>query len=136
MSRMAKRAWKWLGLTIAALLVIGVAAPYLGGNRFAPRIRAALENGLGRKVEIGPVHFSLFKGPGFSVENVVIHENPAIGIEPIAYVGSLDAVPRLSSLFGGRLEFSSIRLEDATINVTKTGAPSEPGRWNFEALLN
>lgn len=116
--------------------MIGIGAPYLSGNRFAPRIRAALESALGRKVEMGAIHFSLFAGPGFSVENVVIHENPAIGIEPVAYVGSLEAVPRLTSIFGGRLEFASIRLDDASINLAKTGAPSEPGRWNFEPLLN
>ena len=33
----------------------------------------------GRRVELGGVHFSLFKGPGFTVDSVVIHEDPAIG---------------------------------------------------------
>jgi hypothetical protein len=136
MKRSAKRAAKWLSIAAALLLAAGIAAPYLSVNQFAPRIRAALESALGRKVELGAVHFSLFAGPGFSLDNVVIHENPAIGIEPIAYVGSLEAVPRIASFFGGHLEFASIRLDDASINVAKTGGPSEPGRWNFEALLN
>jgi hypothetical protein len=136
MKRTVKRAAKWLSIALALLLGAGIAAPYLSGDRFAPRIQAALERALGRKVELGAVHFSLFAGPGFSVDNVVIHENPAIGIEPIAYVGSLEAVPRLTSMFGGHLEFASIRLDDAIINVAKTGGPSEPGRWNFEPLLN
>ena len=136
MKRTAKRAAKWLSIAVAVLLAAGIAAPYLSGNRFAPRIRAALESALGRQVELGAIHFSLFAGPGFSVENVVIHENPALGIEPIAYVGSLEAVPRLTSIFTGHLEFASIRLDDASINVSKTGGPSEPGRWNFEPLLN
>jgi|HubBroStandDraft_1064217.scaffolds.fasta_scaffold03899_6 hypothetical protein len=136
MKRTVKRAAKWLSIAAAVLLASGVAAPYLSGNRFAPRIRTALERALGRKVDLGAIHFSLFAGPGFSVDNVVIHENPAIGIEPIAYVGSLEAVPRLTSFFGGHLEFASIRLDDATINVAKTGGPADPGRWNFEALLN
>ena len=131
MKRTVKRAAKWLSIAMAVLLMAGIAAPYLSGNRFAPCIRAALESALGRKVELGAIHFSLFAGPGFSVDNVVIHENPAIGIEPIAYVGSLEAVPRLTSIFGifgGRLEFASIRLDDASINVAKTGGPSEIGR--------
>ena len=131
-----KRAAKWLAWGVLLLLVIGIAAPYLSGNGFAPRIRAALESALGRKVDLGAVHFSLFTGPGFSVDNVVIHENPSLGVEPIAYVGSLEAVPRITSIFGGRLEFASIRLDDASINVAKTGGPSAPGRWNFEPLLN
>ncbi|MGA2737353.1 MAG: hypothetical protein ABSG65_07860 [Bryobacteraceae bacterium] len=136
MTRTLKRAAKWLSIAVAVLLAAGIAAPYLSGDRFAPRIRAALETALGRKVELGAIHFSLFAGPGFSVENVVIHESPALGIEPIAYVGSLEAVPRLMSVFNGHLEFASIRLDDASINVAKTGGPSEPGRWNFEPLLN
>ena len=136
MKRTVKRAAKWLSVAIAFLLAAGIAAPYLSGNQFAPRIRAALESALNRKVELGAIHFSLFAGPGFSVDNVVIHENPAIGIEPIAYVGSLEAVPRLASFFGGRLEFASIRLDDASINLAKTGGPSAPGRWNFEPLLS
>jgi hypothetical protein len=136
MKRTVKRTVKWLSIALAVLLVAGIAAPYLSWNGFAPRIRAALERALGRKVELGAIHFSLFSGPGFSVDNVVIHENPAIGIEPVAYVGSLEAVPRLTSMFGGHLEFASIRLDDAIINVAKTGGPSEPGRWNFEPLLN
>ena len=131
-----KRAAKWLSAAVALLLAAGIAAPYLSGNRFAPRIRAAIESALDRKVELGAIHFSLFAGPGFSVDNVVIHENPSIGIEPIAYVGSLEAVPRLASIFGGHLEFASIRLDDASINLAKTGGPSAPGRWNFEPLLN
>ena len=136
MKRTVKRAAKWLSIAAAVLLAAGIAAPYLSVNQFAPRIRAALESALGRKVELGAVHFSLFAGPGFSLDNVVIHENPAIGIEPLAYVGSLEAVPRLTSFFGGHLEFASIRLDDASINIAKTGGPSEPGRWNFEALLS
>ena len=136
MKRNVKRAAKWFSIVLAVLLIAGIAAPYLSGNQLGPRIRTALERALGRKVEMGAIHFSLFAGPGFLVDNVVIHEHPAIGIEPIAYVGSLEAVPRLTSIFGGHLEFASIRLDDAIINVAKTGGPSEPGRWNFETLLN
>ena len=136
MKAVAKRAAKCLAIALAVLLAVGIAAPFLSVNRFAPRIKATLEAALKRKVELGPVHFSLFTGPGFSVENVVIHENPAFGVEPIAYVASLQAVPRLLSLFGGRLELASIRLDDASINVAKSGGPAETGRWNFEPLLN
>ncbi len=132
----AKRSAKWLAIAVGLLLAVGIVAPYLSGDRFAPRIQSALERALGRKVDLGAVHFSLFGGLGFSVDNVVIHEYPAIGLEPVAYVGTLSAVPRLASLFTGHLEFASIRLDDAIINVTKTGGPSDPGRWNFEALLN
>ena len=60
---------------------------------------------LGRRVEIGKVHFNLFKGPGFSVDNVTIYEDPAIGMEPVVYIqepGSMEVVPSIWSLLGGK----------------------------------
>jgi len=36
------------------------------------------------------------------VEDVVIHEDPAIGAEPIAYMDSMDVRPSIWSLLGGR----------------------------------
>jgi hypothetical protein len=129
----------------AALLVLaaGVAAPYLNADRYGERLRAALERALGgnRQVEIGGVHFNLFKGPGFSVDSVTIHEDPAIGAEPVVYIlrdsgGSLEVAPSLWSLLGGRFVVSSIRLEGASINLSKSGPASEPGRWNFASFVD
>jgi hypothetical protein len=121
-------------IIIALLLVlaVGFAAPHFEIDLFRPKIARALERGLGRKVEVGPVHFNLFTGPGFTVDDVTIHEDSRAGIEPFAYVGKLEARVQLLSLFRHRLEFSSLRLIDASINVVKTGA----GPWNFQYLLN
>lgn len=119
-----------------ALLLAGAIAPYISARRFGEAIRAALQTALERKVEIGDVHFDLFTGPGFSIERVIIHDDPALSAEPVAYVASLEAVPRLLPLLRGRLELASIRLEDASINLAKSGPASETGRWNFERLLN
>ena len=57
-------------------------------DQYGRRLQASLERALGRRVEIGKVHFNLFKGPGFSVDNVTIHEDPAIGMEPVVYIRS------------------------------------------------
>jgi len=136
MTRKAK-AWRAVAGAILLLLTLGIAAPhYSGANRFRPRLQASLERALGRQVEIGDVRFCFFTGPGFSVEKVVIHDSPAIGLEPLAYVEVLTARPSLWALLRGRLEFSSVRLESASINLVKTGSLSEPGQWNFEPLLN
>ena len=121
-------------IIIALLLVlaVGFAAPHFDINLFRPRIARALERGLGRQVEVGSVHFNLFTGPGFTVDEVTIHEDPRAGIEPFAYVTTLEARVRLLSLFSHKLEFSSLRLDDASINLVKTDA----GPWNFQFLLN
>ncbi|HTS61309.1 MAG TPA: hypothetical protein VMH28_04760 [Candidatus Acidoferrales bacterium] len=125
----------------AALLVLlaGVLAPFFTVETYARRLQSSLSRALGRPVELGNVHFSLFKGPGFSVDHVIIYEDPSIGLEPFAYIeepGSLEVVPSIWSLLGGRFVISSIRLDEASINLTKSGPASEWGRWNFASFVN
>ncbi len=84
----------------------------------------------------GPVRFSLFSGPGFSVDDVVIHEDPSIGLEPIAYMDTMTVRPSLWSLAGGRFVVASIKLDGASVNLAKSGPAAEWGRWNFASLVN
>ena len=116
---------------ILLLLVAGVAAPYVQADRFGGRIRRALEDALHRKVEIGDVHFTLFNGPGFTLDDVQIDEDPAFGIEPFAFVTELNARVSLTGLLLGRLEFSSLELNDPLVNLVKT--PNT--QWNVIPLL-
>jgi hypothetical protein len=128
--RLTIRRALWLGLVI--LVAAGVAAPYLHADRFGDRIRRALEQSLDRKVDIAAVRFNLFRGPGFTLRGVVIHDDPAVGAEPFAYVTSIEARVRFSSLWRGRLEFASLRLEQPSVNLVKAAN----GVWNFQPLLN
>ena len=135
MTAWSRRAAKFLGAGCALLLLAGLAAPFLAVNRYREQIRRGLEEALGRRVELGDVHLSLFSGPGFSISKVIIHQDPAYGAEPFAYVEALDARPRLWSLLLGRLEFTSLRLEDAIVNLTRVDA--DPGaQWDFTRLLH
>ena len=126
---------KGFGACIAVLVVAGMVAPYWSADAYAGRIRSGLETALGRRVELGEVHFNLFTGPGFSINKVVIHDDSAFGAEPLAYVESLEARPRFWSLLAGRLEFASLRLEDTSVNLTRveSGAGTV---WNFAELLH
>jgi hypothetical protein len=114
----------------ALLLVIGTAALYFPLDFLRPSVERALERGLGRKVDVSHVYINLFGVPGFTFEDVTIHEDPRAGIEPFAYVPSLNAGIRVFSLLHHRLVFSSLSLGDATINVVKTN----DGIWNFQLL--
>jgi AsmA protein len=118
------------------LAVLAAVVPYLPTDVLRPGIERALERGLGRKIEVGGIKLTLFPGPipqpGFTLERVTIHEDPRAGIEPLAYVESLGASLRVLSLFQRKLEFSSLNLNDATINLVKTDA----GPWNFQFLLD
>lgn len=130
---------KLLGLGVAVVLVAGLIAPFLTADQFGKRLQASLENALGRRVKLGKVRYNLFTGPGFSVSDVTIYEDPAIGAEPIAYIqdpGSLQVVPSLWALLRGHFEIASIRLDGASLNLSKSGPASEWGRWNFAALVN
>src|SRR5439155_3152975 len=118
-----------------AFLIAGVAAPFLNADGFAGRIGRSLEASLGRKVKIGKVRFNLFGGPGFTVSDVEIGEDPAFGIEPIARLdspdGSLDARLQLKSLWSGKLQWASVRLNQPIVNLVKGSS----GHWNFEPML-
>ncbi len=129
---MKRFAW----ISAAVIVVLVAAAPYLPADVLRWSIQRALERGLGRQVEVGEVHFTFFPGPfpgpGFNIDTVVIHEDARAGIEPFAHVDTLGAKIRLLSLFRRKLEFSSLNLGDATINMVKTDA----GPWNFQFLLD
>jgi hypothetical protein len=131
---------KILGAAMALVLVAGLIAPYMAADQYGKRLQSSLETALGRRVQIGKVRYNLFTGPGFSVTDVTIFEDPSIGAEPIAYIqgpgNSLEVVPSLWALLARRFEIASIRLDGASINLSKSGAASEPGRWNFAALVN
>jgi hypothetical protein len=123
------------GLLIALLVIIaaGLSASRLRANRLRPRIQAGLEAALKRPVHIiGDVHLNFFTGPGFTVERVLIDDDPAAGVEPFANVDSLRARLRLGSLLSGKLVFSSLYLDSPSVNLVKM--PS--GAWNVESLLN
>lgn len=122
---------RWLIIVLVVIVAAGAAAPFLRADRLRPRIQSALEAALHRPVEIGDVHLTLFTGPGFTVERVVIGEDPAAGVEPFAYVESMRARIRLTSLLAGKLAFSSLHLDTTNVNLVKM--PSGP--WNVQPWL-
>ena len=127
-----KSLWRWVLIALLAVVAIGFAAPKVSANRFRPRIQAALETALNRPVHLGAVHLNLFTGPGFTVDDVLIDDDPAAGIEPFAHVEQIQARIRWLSLFSGHLAFSSLRLDTPSVNVVKLPA----GPWNIQPLLD
>ena len=115
---------------VAAVLAAGLTAPYIDAQGYRARIESALERALNRKVKLGEVRFNLFTGPGFTVSNVEIADDPSVGIEPLAYVESLEARVTLRSLFTPQLSFSNLKLKNPTVNLVK----NDSGTWNFQLL--
>jgi hypothetical protein len=119
-----------------AFLVAGSIAPFISADSYGRHIQTLLEQSLGRKVSIGKVHFTLFSGPGFSIEDVTIGEDPRYGIEPCAYVPVLETRLRLDKLLLGQIQFAELRLEGAdgiepTLNLVKRA----DGTWNIVELV-
>ena len=129
---MKKKLTRALWIALAAVVAIGLLAPYLNANRLRPRIQAALETAFHRPVEIGAVHLNLFSGPGFTVQDVVIDDDPPAGIEPFAHVESMQARIRWLSLLRGKLAFSTLRMDSPSVNLVRLQA----GPWNIQQLLS
>ena len=119
-------------IAVALILAVGLLAPFLNTDHYRPAIQAALQASLNRHVEIGDVRLNLFTGPGFTLADVLIEDDPSAGIEPFAHVKSLQARLKLTSLLAGKLAFSTLRLVEPDVNLVKTAA----GGWNIAPLLN
>ena len=115
-----------------AVVVLGLIAPFIDGTRFSGKLRSALETSLGRSVEFQSVHFTVFSGPGFSLDGVTIGEDPRYGLEPFAYVPTLEARVRLDKLLLGQFRLASIRLVDPSLNLVKRN----DGTWNVVEMVN
>lgn len=111
---------------------MGCIAPFVNAAHFGGSIQRALEASLGRKVHFEKIHFTLFSGPGFSLERVTIGEDPRYGLEPFAFVPVLEARVRLDKLLFGELRLSSLRLVDPSLNLVR----NKDGTWNIVELVN
>src|SRR5208283_5456718 len=121
-------------LVLALALAYGagiVLAPYVPAPQFEGSLKQALERTLNRTVELSDVRYSLYPSPGLSAKNLVIHDSAAFGIEPLAYVSEIQVGLRWSSLLEGRFECSSVRLDEASLNIART----EESGWNFAVSL-
>ncbi len=127
-----KKLRRALWIALLAIVAMGFIAPKLDADRLRPRIQAALEAAFNRPVQIEEVHLNLFTGPGFTVKNVLIGEDPASGIEPFAHVEFMQARVRWLSLLRGKLAFSSLRMDSPSVNLVK----QQVGPWNIQQLLD
>jgi hypothetical protein len=119
---------------VLLLFGFGAAAWYAPEVR-ADSLRAPLQNALrrtlGRDVVIGDLRYRLVPTPGVTAYDMVIPDDPAFGLEPLAYVTELDASIRWWALAIGRFELSSVRMNEASVNLVR----KEGQGWNFARLL-
>jgi len=127
------RGWGWRGAGIAVVVLLAgwLLVPLITLRGAQARILSAIQAGLGRSVRADTVRLRLFPRPGVELDNVRLADDPAFGGEDMVYADDATAAVRVLPLFAGRLEFASIHLDDASINLVRNQA----GRWNIAALL-
>ena len=118
-----------LVLLVIAALVFG--PPLVNISRYQRRIATSIGNSLGRPVHLDRVSLTLLPIPGFTIENLVVGEDPAFGSEPIIRANQVHATVRISSLWRRQIEFSTISFTDPSVNLVH----ASNGQWNIEGVL-
>jgi AsmA-like protein len=90
-----------------------------------------MSQSLGRPVHLDQVTLNLLPLPGFTLNNLVVDEDPAFGSEPIIRANSVRVTLRIRSLWTRRVEFSTISFTDPSVNLVHL--PN--GKWNLESIL-
>ncbi|HUX68248.1 MAG TPA: AsmA family protein [Terriglobales bacterium] len=121
-----------LGIGLGALLLLWVAVPLITLPQAQASILRALQASLGRTVRADAVHLQLLPLPGVELDGVRLSDDPAFGPENMVVADDAVATISLSSLWRGRLVFSRVHLDQASINLVRNAA----GRWNVAALLD
>jgi AsmA-like protein len=120
---------RWLLAIAAIVAILFLARP--GANRLKSRVVNTMSMALGRQVDVGALRIHVLPRPGFDLEKVVVHDDPAISAEPMLQAAEVTASLRLRSLLRGRLEISRLSLSEPSVNLTRTG----DGRWSLEGLV-
>lgn len=116
---------------VLVILLLVVTPPLLNVSRYQRRIVTSMSESLGRPVHLDKVKLHLLPMPGFTLENLVVSEDPAFGNEPTIRANEVTATLRVSSLWHRRVEFSSVKFEQPSVNLVR----SLEGRWNLEGVL-
>ena len=129
--RRMKTRWWLLLAALAIVLAIIVVPPLVSIGRYKSRITELVSSSLGRPVRLSSVELRLFPRPEFVLTDLTVEEDPAYGAEPILHANTVTAAIRLLSLWRGRLEISTISVDEASLNLVRT----TDGRWNIDPFF-
>jgi AsmA protein len=127
----------WAAVVVSVLLLLLLTPPLLNVNRLRLRIAGGMSATLGRPVHLDKVSVHLLPVPGFTLQNLVVSEDPAFGDEPVIRAMKVELTLRPSSLWRRHVEISSIRFEvddggsAPSLNLVRNAR----GEWNVQSLL-
>lgn len=113
------------------MVLLVLTPPLVNANRYQRQIARSMSLSLGRPVHLDNVSFHLLPVPGLTLSNLVVSEDPAFGAEPTIRANTVEASLRLSSLWRRRVEFSTVRFVDPSVNLVR----NDEGRWNLANVL-
>ena len=116
---------------VLVLLLLAITPPLFNVSRYQRRIVTSMSASLGRPVHLDRVTLHVLPMPGFTLDNFVVSEDPAFGNEPTIRANEVVATLRVSSLWKRRVEFSSVKFVDPSVNLVRNA----DGRWNLESVL-
>lgn len=130
MSPLKRRLMLALSVLVVVVLLV-LLPPLVNVNRFQRTIASNISKSLGQPVHLDGVTMNILPLPGFTLQNFVVDEDPRFGNEPVMRANTVEARLRWSSLWRGRVEFSTISLDSPSVNLVQ----SADGRWNIESIL-
>jgi AsmA family len=131
-----RRRLVFFAAAVLVLLALVFTPPLLNVNRLRRRFATSMSQSLGRPVHLDKVTLHLLPIPGFTLENLVVSEDPAFGYEPVIRAQQVEATLRVSSLWRRQVEFSTIRFMEVdgnhpSLNIVRNAQ----GRWNLQEIL-
>jgi hypothetical protein len=124
-------------IVLVLLFALALTPPLLNVSRLRHRIATSMSQSLGRPVHLDNVTFHLLPLPGFTLQNLVISEDPAFGNEPVIRANEVEADLRISSLWRRQIEISTSRFKvdengsGPSLNIVRNAQ----GRWNLEDIF-
>lgn len=119
-------------LVVAAVILAALVGPPLVSlGRYKSQITSLMSASLGRPVRLSSVSLRLLPWPGFAMTDLTVDEDPEYGYEPVLHANTVTASFRLLALWRGKLEISSISMDEASLNLVR----SAQGQWNLSPLF-
>lgn len=126
-----KKALKWIGIVIVAIIVILFVLPFfIPVNKFRPTIEQTASEALGRKVQVGNLSLSILGG-SVGVDNLSISDDPKFNTGPFVTAKEVKVGVELWPLiFSRQLNVTEITVVNPQVMMLKD--PS--GKWNFSSI--
>jgi AsmA protein len=127
MSRTLRYVLIAVGVLIVLLLIVPFFIPV---NQFKPTIEERASTALGRKVQVGNLGFSLFRG-AVTAEDLSIGDDPKFSPSPFLTAKSLSVgVEVMPLIFSKQLKVTDITIDEPQVTLLKNKA----GDWNYSSI--